>query len=363
VENMKKIIVGLCLIISIFSFGEEQERTISKLLGTSDGNVINIVDGDKVYPLASVTKMMTILLTYEAIESGKISMDDMVNIPEKARKIGGSRIWMAPNDRLSVRDLIKATAIYSANNTAYSLAYYVGDGSVDKFVAMMNEKAKSLGMKDTVYYTPAGLPPHMTGTEMDVSTANDIYKLSMVVLKNQDYMEIASRKEDTIRKGEQKFKNRNKLLGKDGIYGIKTGHHDIAGYNISIVSKKNGLTMIEIVLGAPNEAKRDTVVLNDLDNFYSNYSSKTLLAKGEKIATVDIKGGKKQNISFYSPKNFNKMLNNDIQIKNEVIIEKNLEAPVKAGTVVGEYRILLDGEVYLKMNLVIKDPIEKLGLF
>ncbi len=360
---MKKLIVGLYLIISIFSFGEEGGRTISKLLGTSKGKLINVVDGDKVYPLASVTKMMTILLTYEAIENGKISMDDMVDIPTEISKIGGSRIWMAKNDRLSVRDLIKATAIYSANNAAYSLAYYVGDGSVDKFVRMMNEKAKSLGMTNTVYYTPAGLPPHMTGTEMDVSTANDIYKLSMVVLKNSDYMEIASKKEDTIRNGQQNFKNRNKLLGKDGIYGIKTGHHDIAGYNISIVSKKNGLTMIEIVLGAPDEAKRDKVVLEDLNNFYSNYSNKTLLAKGKKIATIEIKGGEKQSVSFYSPKNFSKMLDNNVEVKNEVILEKNLVAPIKAGTVVGEYKILLDGEVYLKMNLIMKDPIEKVGLF
>ncbi len=359
---MKKIITGIYLIIGILSFGQG-DRSAAKLLGTADGKIINCINGEKVYPLASVTKMMTILITYDAISKGKISMEDMVDIPEEIRKIGGSRIWMTTQDRLSVRDLIKATAIYSANNTAYSLAYYVGNGSLDGFVERMNKKAESLGMTNTSYYTPAGLPPHMTGTEMDVSTVNDIYKLSMELLKNDDYMKIASMKEASIRNGQQKFKNRNKLLGIDGIYGIKTGHHSLAGYNISIVSKKNSLNMIEIVFGSPDEKTRDTVVLEDLNKFYTDYGYVDLLVQGEKLGTVKVEDGVESEVNFYAENNYTKLMARNRKVEKQVTMKKDIKAPVAAGTVVGEYRVLIDGKTYLKSELKIKHSIERMGFF
>ncbi|RUA10061.1 MAG: D-alanyl-D-alanine carboxypeptidase [Fusobacteria bacterium] len=359
---MKKIIIIMYLAICVLSFGAGN-RPVARLLGTSNGKIINQENEDKVYPLASVTKMMTLLLTFEAIETGDISMDDMVNIPEEVRKIGGSRIWMTKGDRLSVRDLIKAAAVYSANNAAYSLAYYVGKGDIDSFVKSMNKKANILGMENTHYYTPAGLPPEMTGKQMDVSTVNDVYKLSRELLKYDDYLKIASMKEATIRNGEQTFKNRNKLLGIYGIYGLKTGHHSLAGYNISIVSKKNNLSMIEVVLGAPDEKTRDKIVLKDLEGFYNNYSYKKLLSKGDKIGMVQIKNGIKPNVKFYSSRDYFGVIKKDAEVKREIKIQKNITAPVKAKTVVGEYRILIDGKVYLKKELTIDEPIEKKSFF
>lgn len=359
---MKRIVIGIYLILSILSFGQG-DRFAAKLLGTADGKIINSINGEEVYPLASVTKMMTIMVTYDAISKGEISMDDMVDIPDDIRKIGGSRIWMTVEDRLSVRDLIKATAIYSANNAAYSLAYYVGHGNLDSFVERMNEKAESLGMVNTSYYTPAGLPPHMTGTEMDVSTVNDIYKLSMELLKNDDYMKIASMKEAGIRNGQQRFKSRNKLLGIDGIYGIKTGHHSLAGYNISIVSKKNNLNMIEIVFGSPDEKTRDTVVLEDLNKFYTDYGYVDLLVQGEKLGTVKVKDGVESEVSFYAENNYTKLMAKSGKIEKRVTIKEDIKAPVAAGTVVGEYRVLIDGKTYLKSDLKIKHSIERMGFF
>ena len=359
---MKRIVIGIYLILSILSFGQG-DRFAAKLLGTADGKIINSINGEEVYPLASVTKMMTIMVTYDAISKGEISMDDMVDIPDDIRKIGGSRIWMTVEDRLSVRDLIKATAIYSANNAAYSLAYYVGHGNLDRFVERMNEEAESLGMVNTSYYTPAGLPPHMTGTEMDVSTVNDIYKLSMELLKNDDYMKIASMKEAGIRNGQQRFKSRNKLLGIDGIYGIKTGHHSLAGYNISIVSKKNNLNMIEIVFGSPDEKTRDTVVLEDLNKFYTDYGYVDLLVQGEKLGTVKVKDGVESEVNFYAENNYTKLMAKSGKIEKRVTIKEDIKAPVAAGTVVGEYRVLIDGKTYLKSDLKIKHSIERMGFF
>lgn len=359
---MKKIIIGIYLIISVFSFGQD-DRSVAKLLGTADGKIINQINEEKVYPLASITKMMTILVTYDAISNGEISMNDMVDIPKKARIIGGSRIWMTVKDRLSVRDLLKATAIYSANNAAYSLAYYVGNGDLETFVERMNKRAESLEMANTSYYTPAGLPPYMTGTSMDVSTVNDIYKLSMELLKNDDYMGIASMKKASIRNGQQKFNSRNKLLGKDGIYGMKTGHHSLAGYNISIVSKKNNLNMIEVVFGSPDEKTRDMVVLEDLNKFYADYGYIDLLVQGEKLGTLKVEDGVRSEVSFYADKNYSKLMSKNKNIKKQVTMKKNLKAPIKAGTIVGEYKILIDGKTYLKSDLKIKNPIERMGFF
>lgn len=359
---MKKIIIGIYLVIGVLSFSQG-DRFVAKLLGTADGEIINCVNGDKRYPLASITKMMTILITYDAISSGEISMQDMVDIPEEARKIGGSRIWMTMKDRLSVRDLLKATAIYSANNTAYSLAYYVGDGDLDGFVKRMNEKAESLGMLNTNYYTPAGLPPYMTGMKMDMSTVDDIYKLSIELLKNDDYMKIASMKRASIRNGQQKFKNRNKLLGIDGIYGMKTGHHSLAGYNISIVSKKEDLNVIEVIFGSPDEKTRDMVVLEDLNTFYNRYGYIDLLVRGEKLGTLKVKDGVESEVSFYVENNHTKFMAKNRKIEKQVTIKKEIEAPVEAGTKVGEYRILIDGKTYLKSDLIIKKSIEKMSFF
>ncbi|MCS5422581.1 MULTISPECIES: D-alanyl-D-alanine carboxypeptidase family protein [Psychrilyobacter] len=359
---MKKVIIGIYLVMGMLSFGQE-DRSAAKLLGTADGKIINCINGEKIYPLASVTKMMTILITYDAISKGEISMEDMVDIPEEARKVGGSRIWMMAKDRLSVRDLLKATAVYSANNAAYSLAYYVGNGDLDRFVKRMNERAESMGMVNTSYYTPAGLPPYMTGTKMDVSTVSDIYKLSMELLKNDDYMKIASMKDASIRNGQQKFKNRNKLLGIDGIYGMKTGHHSMAGYNISIVSKKNDLNMIKIVFGSPDEKTRDRIVLEDLNEFYNNYGYVDILVCGEKLGTLKVEDGVESQVSFYAEDSYTKLMAKNRKIEKQVKMKKNIKAPVEAGTVVGEYRILIDGKTYLKSDLIIKHSIEKMGFF
>jgi D-alanyl-D-alanine carboxypeptidase (penicillin-binding protein 5/6) len=262
-----------------------------------------------------------------------------------------------------VEDLIKATAIYSANNAAYSLAYYVSDGDVEKFVENMNEKARELGMENTTYYTPTGLPPHMTGTGMDVSTAEDVYILSMKVLENEEYMRIASMKEASIRNGEQSFYNRNKLLGIKGINGIKTGHHDAAGYNISISFDRDGDEYIEVVLGSPDEDTRNNLVLEDIDKFYKNYEKRKILSTSTEIGKIKIKYGNIGEIKFYEGMDLEKMLPKTAKITKEVMLAKKVEAPIKKGTVVGVYNVYIDNQLQFRKELRIPKDIEKVGFF
>jgi len=244
---------------------------VAELVADENGNPIVYKNIDKVHPLASVTKMMTALIVFEKIENGELSLKDRVSISEGASRIGGSRIYMKQGEYMSVEDLLKSTIVYSANNAAYALAEHVG-GSADGFVKIMRKRAKELGMDSTVYNTPTGLPTNMTGKDMDVSTARDIVKLSTEVLKHPAYLKMVNVKKSYIRNGRAEMPNRNKLIGSvQGIDGLKTGHHDSAGYNISISAKRGSKRIIVVVLGAPDEKERDKEVVTLVEKFYRRY--------------------------------------------------------------------------------------------
>lgn len=265
----KLILVFIFFQVCFVSFSDN--GIVAELVSDENGNVIVSRNIDKVHPLASVTKMMTALIVFEKIENGEINLKDKVTISEEAYKIGGSRIYLKQGERLSVEDLLKSTIIYSANNAAYALAEYIG-GTADEFVKIMRSRAKALGMNSTIYNTPTGLPPSMTGRKMDVSTARDIMKLSTEILKHPRYIKMVNVQKSSIRNGRDEMPNRNKLIGSvHGIDGLKTGHHDSAGYNISISVKRGGKRLVVVVLGAPDEKKRDREVVSLIEKFYRRY--------------------------------------------------------------------------------------------
>ena len=152
------------------------------VLGNKNGRIFYSENMREKFPLASVTKIMTLLLTYDALDRGDIKLTDKMTVNEKMVRMGGSKIWMKKGSEISVEDLIKATAIHSANNAAYGLAVLVG-GTEDNFVEMMNEKARELGIGNEIEYnTPSGLPPDMTGRGMDRGSALGVYKLALEAL-------------------------------------------------------------------------------------------------------------------------------------------------------------------------------------
>ncbi len=246
------------------------------LIGDLKGNIYLSRNIDKLYPLASVTKIMTLLVTFDAIKAKKISLNSKVRISKNSARQGGSKIGLKAGQVYRLKDLIKASAIYSANNATYAIAEFVGKGSIKRFVRLMNKKVKKLGLqKDLKYYTPAGLPSRMTKQPMDVGTARAIYKLSIEALKYKKYIQIAGIKKTSIRGGKIKLKSRNHLLGIKGIYGIKTGYHKEAKYNITVASKIKNKDYIVVVLGGDTYKKRDNTVLNILDIFKENYDTLT----------------------------------------------------------------------------------------
>ena len=244
----------------------------SVVIGDLHGNIIFSKDGEKTFPLASVTKMMTLMVTFDEINAGRISLKDEVTISKNPIRYGGSGIPLKAGQVFVLEDLIKASAIYSANNATYAIAEYVGGGSINKFVAKMNAKLKELGLQNEIsYYTPAGLPTRVTKKPMDEGTAKGIYKLSIEALKYKKYLEIAGIEKTKIHNGKISIRNRNHLLGEQGIYGIKTGFHKEAKYN--------GADVIIVVMGGETYKARDGVVLSVLENFHKNYTMKNGIAR------------------------------------------------------------------------------------
>ena len=250
------------------------------IVGDTKGNVIFAKDADTMYPLASVTKMMSLMVTFDEINAGNISLSDSVRISKNPLKYGGSGIPLKADQIFILEDLIKASAVYSANNATYAIAEYVGKGSVFSFVTKMNRKLKELGLQNEIrYHTPAGLPTRVTKQPMDEGTARGIYKLSIEALKYKKYIEIAGIKSTKIHNGKISIRNRNHLIGENGVYGIKTGFHKEAKYNIAVASKFQDTDVIIVVMGGETYKTRDKIVLSVLDILNNNYTVKNGLIK------------------------------------------------------------------------------------
>ena len=250
------------------------------IVGDTKGNVIFAKDADTMYPLASVTKMMSLMVTFDEINAGNISLNDSVRISKNPLKYGGSGIALKAGQMFVLEDLIKASAVYSANNATYAIAEYVGKGSVFSFVTKMNRKLKELGLQNEIrYHTPAGLPTRVTKQPMDEGTARGIYKLSIEALKYKKYIEIAGIKSTKIYNGKISIRNRNHLIGENGVYGIKTGFHKEAKYNIAVASKFQDTDVIIVVMGGETYKTRDGIVLSVLDILNNNYTVRNGLIK------------------------------------------------------------------------------------
>ncbi len=366
---MKKIVVVFILIASTLSFSKSTQSKIAKdnipdyrayVLGDDEGNVFYQENSTQKYPLASVTKVMTILVTLDEIRKGNIGLYDEVTVDWEILSVGGSSIPMKSGEKLTVLDLLKSAAIKSANNAAYALAKHSGKGSIPRFIDMMNAKAKSLGLENELeFYTPAGLPDHMTRKKLDMGTANGIYKLSMEALKYPEYIAIARQKTAEIKDGSYKLKSTIHLLGKEGIYGLKTGYHTKSRFNIVVLSDKDNANIVTVVMGGKSSKIRDNKILELNEKFHENYKNKDIIKENVPVISIPIIGGYISEAKAYGTKSFSKVVKKDADISIITEREKSLLTPIKAGTVVGNYKVLVNGEVVFKDRLIIKKDIER----
>lgn len=371
---MKKILnlLLMMLFVSITSLAKdtEEKKEIKAelpaykaiLLGDEKGRVYYSENMDKMHPLASVTKVMTIMVAFDEIDKGTVKLTDKVKVSKKAAETGGSRIAMKEGNIYTLEDLIKATAIYSANNAAYAIAEHVSKGNVDNFIKKMNKKAEEIGAKKELKFcTPNGLPPHMTKKGMDEGTAKGVYMMSMAAEKYEKYMEIASMKEAEIgngSSGKMKIKNRNQLLGEEGIYGIKTGNHSKAGYNITIAADKDDIKTFTVVMGSPSVKIRDENVLKQMEEFYENYNYRKITDKNIALAKISVFSGEKDYIEVYPDQEYKEIVPKDSNIQISIKRNKTVIAPVEAGKELGDYKILIDGNIVQEGKLVTKEEIK-----
>ena len=312
---------------------------------------------DKLEP-ASVTKVMTLLLVMEAIDSGSLSKDDLVTVSAYAASMGGSQVYLKEGEQMTAGDLLKAVAVVSGNDAAVALAEHIA-GSEEAFVSRMNQKAAELGMSDTTFLNCTGLPAagHLT-------SAYDIALMSRALLSYPEIQNYTTIWMDSIRDGQFQLSNTNRLVRfYPGCTGLKTGSTDAAGYCLSASATRDGLSLIAVVLGSDTSAKRFDAAEALLNFGFANYTLVDALT-GLALPPVEVLLGKDRWVQPLA-QNSGKVLvaRSDLErISTQLRLAENVEAPVEEGQILGEVTVLLDGEPYASIPLIAETAVERLSI-
>lgn len=315
---------------------------------------------ERLHP-ASVTKVMSLLLIMEALDSGKISLDTQIPCSTNAASMGGSQIWLDPRETLSVNDMLKAIAVVSANDCVVALAEYLG-GTEEGFVQMMNDKAKELGMNDTTFKNCHGLDEddHLT-------SAYDIALMSRELLtKHPKITEYTTIWTDTLRDGKSALSNTNKLVRNyAGCTGLKTGSTSLALYNLSASATRDELSLIAVVMKAPSAAKRFINATSLLDYGFSNFSYKTFANQGDVVKTITVNKGVQNEVNAVYETTPALLIKKgeESNITYDISLNDSIPAPVSQGQILGTVTYSSNGNVLLTTNLVAESAVEKSGFF
>ena len=330
------------------------------LMEVSTGSILYEKNIHERVSVASMTKMMGMILIMEALEDGKIRLDEKVTVSKNASNMGGSQIWLSEGEEILVSDLIKGIMMASANDGIVCMAERIG-GTEEKFVLMMNEKAKSLGLKDTNFVNPTGLDE-----DNHYSSAYDMALIAKELMKHEDIFKYTSIYEDYLRKGtknEYWLVNTNKLIKTyNGADGLKTGMTDAAGYCMAVTAKRNGMRLLAIVLGEENGKVRNQETTELLDYGFNLYELEMIKKKGDILGTVSIDKANISPIEIVS--------NHDVTVLKKKGEDKkkyksdlrlnNLKLPINKGDEVGSLIVLDDlGNQIDKVSVTINQDIKK----
>ena len=316
---------------------------------------------EKLYP-ASVTKIMTILLVCEAIESGKIKLSDIVSCSRNAASKGGSQIWLEPDEKMTVEELLKATCVYSANDACTLLGECVA-GSESAFNELMNKRAAELGMKNTHFDNCTGLDDT---TDTHLTTAYDVALMSRALLKHDFIKEYTTIWMDSLRGGETQLVNTNKLIRfYDGITGLKTGTTEKAGCCVSATAERDNMELIAVVMGSENSNDRFTSAENLLDWGFANYEIYTPSVDIDSVKSIDVIFGKEDSVGvkipLMSPILINKGISKNLSIDIESV--ENVTAPVEENQIVGKITVRSEEKVLSEYELTVSESVSKLSFF
>ena len=309
---------------------------------------------------ASVTKIMSILIIMEAINSGKINYDTKIPCSENAASMGGSQIWLDTTETLTVEEMLKAICVVSANDCVTAMAEYLG-GTEDGFVKMMNEKAKELGMNDTEFKNCHGIDE-----DGHVTSSYDISLMSKELLtKYPEITKYTTIWNDSLRDGKSELVNTNKLVRNyNGCTGLKTGSTSQALFNLSASATRDGLSLIAVVMKAPTSAKRFKCASSLLDFGFANFEYKKMISKDDVIKNVKVEKGVITEINAIAEKDCGTLITkgNDFNIEQSIELSDSIKAPIKKGDVIGKIKYSYNGEIVDECDLTASDDVAKMNI-
>lgn len=327
------------------------------LMEAATGEIIFSKNEDMRLIPASVTKIMTLLLTAEAIANGTVALTDEVKISAFAASMGGSQVFLKEGEIMSVEDLLKCTVIASANDAAVALAELVA-GSEEEFVAKMNQRAEELQMKNTTFENVTGLDDT---TKNHLTSSMDIAIMSRELIKHEIILKYSSIWQDTIRDGQFTLTNTNRLVRfYDGCNGLKTGSTSKAGYCMSATAKRGDMQLIAVIMGAETRDKRNEAARNLLDYGFANYGIYNS-DEGE-VENINVKFGNKDSVMLYEEK-FSKLLSKaDIsKVEKVYTFPDTITAPIKSEDQIGKVEYVLDGKTIGETKIFARESVEKLS--
>ena len=365
---MKKKLVVLILIsfffipcVSAEDLAPNAKSTI--LIEESTGKILYEKNSDEKRAPASMTKVMSMLLIMEALDNKQISLNDEVTISQNAADMGGSQLFLQPNQTAKVEDLLKGIAVASGNDAVVAMAEKIA-GSEEKFVDMMNKKAKELGLKNTQFKNPHGLDE-----EGHYTSAHDMAIIAKELIKHKNIMNYTSIYEEYLTKSHGTklwMENTNKLLKfYKGVDGLKTGFTQTAGYCLTATAMKNNTRLISVVMGEDTSANRSTDTVNLLNYGFNSYKVNTIIKKEKNIAKVKVNKGKEDKVYIRTKENVNELLNVNEKAKKYILVPevKNITAPVKVGEKVGILKIKYQNKVVKEVDLTVSKNIKKANLW
>ncbi len=367
--NKKTILLRFVLIvyfIVLFIFNafyisasENKDYRSAVLMEANTGKILMEKNADEALPPASVTKIMTMLLAMEAIDSGNINLSDTVQISEYAASMGGSQVFLAPGEIMTVEDLLKSVTVSSANDASVALAEFIS-GSEEAFVEKMNERAAELNMINTHFENTNGLDDTTTS---HLTSARDIALMSAELLRHPKILEYSSIWQDSIRNGEFVLTNTNRLIRfYNGANGLKTGSTSKALFCMSATAKRDNLQLISVIMGAPTRDARNEAAKSLLDWGFANYSY--FIKEGCTAGNIAVLGGC-EDFCPVKYDSFETVLNKGeaSKITYNIILPETVSAPIKEGDVVGIIEYKLGDKIIGENNIYAEKSIEKIGFF
>ncbi len=331
------------------------------LIDQNTGKILYSYNAHKKLRPASVTKIMSILLIMDAIENGKINYDTKIPCSENAASMGGSQIWLDTTESLTVKEMLKAICVVSANDCVMAMAEYLG-GTEEGFVKMMNEKASQLGMNDTTFKNCHGIDED--GHE---TSSYDIALMSKELLnKYPEITKYTTIWNDSLRDGKSELINTNKLVHNyQGCTGLKTGSTSQALFNLSASATRDDLSLIAVVMKAPTSAKRFKNASNLLDFGFTNFEYKKMINKDDVIKNIKVEKGVVSEVNIKADQDIGTIITkgNDFNIEQSIEMPDIVQAPIKKGDIMGKLKYTLNGENVGECNLTVTEDVDKINFF